>query len=222
MRNDMKALVKTRPEPGLWMDRVPVPEPGPQDVLIKIRKSAICGTDVHIWKWDEWSAKTIPVPMVVGHEFVGEIVQVGEPPEIYEHPNSRYVADFIGSVNMFEGRVSADEADYIEIAAPEIGGEIHIGHGVSCILGQQVWYAIRPEKISISRDRPEGRRNGFRAKVDEIAYMGNLSVFRLTLPSGTVMKVARANLSRHEEDGITWDDEIWISWNDTAGVVLTK
>lgn len=77
MQNQMKALVKSRPEPGLWMEHVPVPEPGPSDVLIKVKKSAICGTDVHIWKWDEFSAKTVPVPMVVGHEFVGEIVDMG-------------------------------------------------------------------------------------------------------------------------------------------------
>ncbi|MGM0660516.1 MAG: L-threonine 3-dehydrogenase [Pseudomonadota bacterium] len=77
MTNEMKALVKARPEPGLWMEHVPVPEPGPTDVLIKVRKSAICGTDVHIWNWDEFSAKTVPVPMVVGHEFVGEIVDFG-------------------------------------------------------------------------------------------------------------------------------------------------
>ncbi|WP_412507652.1 L-threonine 3-dehydrogenase [Roseovarius sp. SYSU LYC5161] len=73
----MKALVKAKPEPGLWMERVAVPAPGPSDVLIKVRKSAICGTDVHIWKWDAFSAKTVPVPMVVGHEFVGEIVGTG-------------------------------------------------------------------------------------------------------------------------------------------------
>ncbi len=77
MQNQMKALVKAKPEPGLWMDHVPVPEPGPSDVLIRVRKSAICGTDVHIWKWDEFSARTVPVPMVVGHEFVGEIVDTG-------------------------------------------------------------------------------------------------------------------------------------------------
>src|SRR6056297_2619278 len=77
MQNEMKALVKSRPEPGLWMEYVPVPEVGPADVLIKVKKSAICGTDVHIWKWDEFSAKTVPVPMVVGHEFVGEIVDCG-------------------------------------------------------------------------------------------------------------------------------------------------
>ncbi|WP_421705055.1 L-threonine 3-dehydrogenase [Aliiroseovarius sp.] len=73
----MKALVKAKPEEGLWMERVPVPEPGPTEVLIKVKKSAICGTDVHIWNWDEWSAKTVPTPMVVGHEFMGEIVELG-------------------------------------------------------------------------------------------------------------------------------------------------
>ena len=71
MSNQMKALVKARAEPGLWMEQVPLPEPGPSDVLIKVKKSAICGTDVHIWKWDDWAKATIPVPMVVGHEFVG-------------------------------------------------------------------------------------------------------------------------------------------------------
>ncbi len=75
--NQMKALVKAEAREGLWMQRVPVPEPGPNEVLIKVKKSAICGTDVHIWKWDQWSANTVPVPMVVGHEFCGEIVQRG-------------------------------------------------------------------------------------------------------------------------------------------------
>ncbi|NRG17743.1 L-threonine 3-dehydrogenase [Rhizobiales bacterium] len=84
MSNEMKALVKAKAEPGLWMQRVPVPEPGPNEVLIKVRKSAICGTDVHIWKWDEWSAKTVPVPMVVGHEFCGEIAETGSAATKYE------------------------------------------------------------------------------------------------------------------------------------------
>ena len=77
MSNQMKALVKSKPEPGLWMEQVPVPEVGPGDVLIKVRKSAICGTDVHIWNWDDFSAKVVPVPMVVGHEFVGVIADTG-------------------------------------------------------------------------------------------------------------------------------------------------
>ena len=77
MYNMMKALVKAKPEPGLWMEQVPLPDMGANDVLIKVRKSAICGTDVHIWNWDDWASQTVPVPMVVGHEFCGEIVDCG-------------------------------------------------------------------------------------------------------------------------------------------------
>jgi threonine 3-dehydrogenase len=77
MTNEMKALVKARAEPGLWMERRPVPEIGPDDVLIRIRKTGICGTDIHIWNWDDWAARTVPVPLVTGHEFAGEIVEMG-------------------------------------------------------------------------------------------------------------------------------------------------
>ncbi|HQY43135.1 MAG TPA: L-threonine 3-dehydrogenase [Paracoccaceae bacterium] len=77
MTNMMKALVKAKAEPGLWMDRRPVPEIGPDDVLIRINKTGICGTDIHIWNWDEWAARTVPVPLITGHEFAGEIVELG-------------------------------------------------------------------------------------------------------------------------------------------------
>ncbi|HET9155422.1 MAG TPA: L-threonine 3-dehydrogenase [Myxococcaceae bacterium] len=73
----MRALVKAKAEPGIWMQDVPVPEIGPNDVLIKVRKASICGTDVHIWNWDAWAQKTIKVPMVIGHEFMGEIAKLG-------------------------------------------------------------------------------------------------------------------------------------------------
>ena len=73
----MKALVKARPEPGLWLEDIPKPTIGINDVLIRVKRTSICGTDLHIWKWDDWAAKTIPVPMAAGHEFVGEIVEVG-------------------------------------------------------------------------------------------------------------------------------------------------
>ncbi|HKB86270.1 MAG TPA: L-threonine 3-dehydrogenase [Ignavibacteriaceae bacterium] len=77
MSKKMKALVKKYAKPGIWMDEVPVPEVGVNDVLIKIHKTSICGTDIHIYNWDEWAQKTIPVPMVTGHEYVGEIVEMG-------------------------------------------------------------------------------------------------------------------------------------------------
>ncbi len=73
----MKALVKARAEVGLWMEARPVPDIGPEDVLIKVRKTGICGTDIHIWNWDEWAARTVPVPLITGHEFAGEIVAMG-------------------------------------------------------------------------------------------------------------------------------------------------
>jgi len=73
----MKALVKVKKEIGLWMEDVPVPEVGPNDVLVKVRRASICGTDVHIWNWDEWSQRTIPVPMTIGHEFMGEVAELG-------------------------------------------------------------------------------------------------------------------------------------------------
>ncbi|MBT8476140.1 MAG: L-threonine 3-dehydrogenase [Alphaproteobacteria bacterium] len=73
----MKALVKARPEPGLWMEERPVPEIGPEDVLIRIHKTGICGTDIHIWNWDDWAQRTVPVPLITGHEFAGEIVDMG-------------------------------------------------------------------------------------------------------------------------------------------------
>ncbi|MCU5773543.1 L-threonine 3-dehydrogenase [Erwiniaceae bacterium BAC15a-03b] len=74
----MRALAKLKAEAGIWMTEAPIPQPGHNDLLIKIRKTAICGTDVHIYNWDEWSQKTIPVPMIVGHEYVGEVVAIGQ------------------------------------------------------------------------------------------------------------------------------------------------
>jgi len=77
MAETMKALVKARPEPGLWLEDVPIPQVGINDVLIKVLRTGICGTDLHIYEWDSWAQKTIPVPLVIGHEFVGEVVEVG-------------------------------------------------------------------------------------------------------------------------------------------------
>ncbi len=169
---------------------------------------------------DQEEAMTLSSRIGVMNE--GEIVQVGEPPEIYEHPNSRFVADFIGSVNLFEGRVAEDQPDFIEIAVPELGGRIHVGHGVSCSEGQQLWYAVRPEKLRLSRQKPEGRRNAFEVEVQEVAYMGNLSVYRVKLPGGKLLSATKANLTRHEDDVISWDEKVWASWDNTAGVVLVR
>ncbi len=158
----------------------------------------------------------------IGVMDAGRIVQVGEPAEVYEHPESRFVADFVGSVNLFEGRVTADERDAIAIESAEFGGTIRVGHGVSCTLDQRLWYAIRPEKVRVTRERPAGAVNAVGAMVEEVLYLGGQSIYKLRLPSGKSIRAMKPNLSRHAEDAISWDEPAWASWDDTAGVVLTR
>jgi putrescine transport system ATP-binding protein len=186
--------------------------------LVKIQESL--GVTFIVVTHDQEEAMTLATR--IGVMNAGQIVQVGEPREVYEYPNSRFVADFVGSVNMFEGRVTEDEPDYIRLAVPELDGEIHVGHGVSCTLNQTLWIAIRPEKLRVTRDRPDQPQNVWKAVVEEIAYMGNLSVFRLRLASGKILLATKANLARFDDDEITWDEQVWVSWADTAGVVLTQ
>jgi putrescine transport system ATP-binding protein len=157
----------------------------------------------------------------IGVMEAGRIVQVGEPTAIYEFPGTRYVADFIGSVNLFEGRVVDDAPDSIRIDSPDLGGTIHVGHGVSCTLDQRLWYAIRPEKIRLSRDRP-AEPNATPATVEEVLYLGSQSIYRLRLATGKTINATKPNLQRQEEDRISWDEQVWASWGDTAGVVLTR
>ena len=150
--------------------------------LVKIQETL--GVTFIVVTHDQEEAMTLSTR--IGVMNAGQIVQVGEPPEIYEYPSSRFVADFVGTVNMFEGRVTEDEPDYIRLASPELGGEIHVGHGVSCTLNQTLWFAIRPEKLRIARERPAQPHNVWQAMVEEVAYMGNLSIYRLRLASGKV------------------------------------
>jgi putrescine transport system ATP-binding protein len=152
----------------------------------------------------------------------GEIVQVGTPTEIYEYPNSRFVSEFIGSVNMFEGRLVEDEPSYVRIEANELEQPIYVDHGVSSAPGATVWAAIRPEKLLMSRERPEGPDNWTAATVQDIAYMGDLSVYLLRLPSGKVVRVTQPNVYRHADERVTWDEQVYLSWDATSPVVVTK
>jgi len=152
----------------------------------------------------------------------GKIVQIGEPEEIYEYPSTRFVADFIGSVNMFEGRVIEDDDDFVRIRSDEAGCEIFVAHGVSCSPNQKLWFAIRPEKLEITKKKPKGSTNIIKGVIEDIAYLGNLSTYRIRLDSGKIMRLTRTNRTRAKEDKITWEDKVYISWDDKAGVVLTS
>jgi putrescine transport system ATP-binding protein len=152
----------------------------------------------------------------------GEIVQVGTPTDIYEYPASRFVADFVGSVNMFEGRLIEDEADHVRIESGELGGTVYVDHGISAAPSATVWTAIRPEKINIDRTRPDGRDNCVRGVVREIAYMGDTSIYLVRIDSGRMIRVSRPNIVRQAEDRISWDETVYLSWHSSSPIVLTQ
>ncbi len=154
----------------------------------------------------------------------GEIVQIGTPSDIYEYPSSRFVADFIGSVNLFEGRLIEDEPEYVRVASDELGGTFHVGHGVSAAPDATVWVALRPEKIVVSRDRPEGEGdNRVEGVVSEVAYRGDQSVYLVALASGRQMRVTQPNTLRQGKGGrLRWDDRVWLSWDSSSPVVVTQ
>ena len=151
----------------------------------------------------------------------GKIVQVGPPNEIYEHPSTRFVANFIGSVNLFRGNVIEDESDHIRIHSDEAGCTLHIDHGINnASEGSRVSVAVRPEKIRISREKPEQEENVTFGTIAEVAYMGSLSIYRIKLKSGHKIQVTKPNLDRDTEQ-FTWDDEVFLSWKPYSGLVLT-
>ena len=154
----------------------------------------------------------------------GRVLQVGTPKEIYEHPNCRFVADFIGNVNLMEGELTVDEADRCEVTTGH--GVVKIGHGISGALGMGVAVAVRPEKIHISKAKPEVTVNLFTGKVVEIAYFGSYNTFIVEMMTdgapGRTVKITETNTTRHDSRVITWDDRVFFWWDDSAPVVLTQ
>jgi putrescine transport system ATP-binding protein len=152
----------------------------------------------------------------------GWIRQVGTPDEIYEQPTSRFAAEFIGSVNLIEGAVEEDEANYVTIRSPQLPDPIYIGHGISGFEGQEVGFAVRPEKLGIGKNEPSQPHNKAKGVIEDIAYFGSHSVYHVRLPSGYKFMANFANVQRWASEGLTWNDEVWVWWGDNDGVVLTS
>ena len=149
----------------------------------------------------------------------GRVLQVGTPQQIYEYPSNRFVADFIGNVNLLEGQLSVDQPD--RCAVTTAIGEVQVGHGISGSLGMPVAVAVRPEKVSIGKQRPAGvTHNLFGGKVKEIGYFGSYNTYIVVTPQGTKVKITEPNGSRHELLDITWEDDVFFWWDDTDAVVL--
>ncbi len=187
--------------------------------LVKIQETL--GVTFIVVTHDQEEAMSLATRIGVMNQ--GEIAMIGEPTDIYEFPNSKFVAGFIGSVNMVEGVVTEDEADHVRIRSGELGCDIYVGHGVDCAPDQILWWAIRPEKMQLSRERPEGAfgANVTSGLVEDIGYLGDMSVYQVLLDSGKRVRVTQTNTVRGNPDSITWDERVFVTWGDTSGSVLT-
>ena len=152
----------------------------------------------------------------------GRLIQVASPPEIYEQPNSRWVADFIGEVNLIEGRVAACDAGTSTVMSAS-AGKLSVATTARASVGATVWVALRPEKLRISHAVPtHGLANCVAGKVWDIGYLGDVSIYKVRLPDGSVMKASAANRTRLIERPFRIGEEVWLSWGDDAAVVLTR
>ena len=151
----------------------------------------------------------------------GRLMQVAPPAEIYERPNSRWVADFIGDVNLIEGRVLEADAAGIAIESAHVGKVRATAQAAKS--GDTVWIALRPEKLRIDHaPPPAAKENCVAGRVWGIGYLGDLSTYKVRLDNGFVMQAATVNTTRLVERPIGWDDPVWLSWAPDAGVVLTR
>jgi putrescine transport system ATP-binding protein len=153
----------------------------------------------------------------------GRLMQVAPPAEIYERPNSRWVADFVGDVNLFEGRVGG-EAMSVEGTAL---GRLQVAAKIDAEPGATVWVAVRPEKVRMTRSEPaRGRQtapqDSVAATIVDIGYLGDQSIYKLRTDAGVPVKAAIANTGRPAEDAIGWDDKVWLSFPPEAAIVLTR
>ncbi len=173
---------------------------------------------------DQEEAMTMASRIAVMSE--GRFLQVGAPSDIYETPANRFVADFIGNVNLMDGTLETDAVDHVTIRCADCNH--YVGHGITGTEGMPVSVALRPEKIRISReppapvaDEPGPEFNRVRGTVKDMSYFGSFTVYHLLLASGLVIKISSSNTERHRADELTWGDEAWASWSPQSQVVLT-
>jgi putrescine transport system ATP-binding protein len=175
---------------------------------------------------DQEEAMTMASRIAVMSE--GRFLQVGAPREIYETPATRFVADFIGNVNLMDGTLAEDESDHCIINCQDM--RHYVGHGITGTTGMPVSVAVRPEKINLSRHAPvhEGEDavtagfNCVKGVIKDLSYFGAYTVYHLQLPSGALLKISQNNTQRHRDDELTWGDEAWAHWSRQAQVVLTQ
>lgn len=150
----------------------------------------------------------------------GKIVQISTPAEMYEYPQSRYVADFIGDINLIEGTIASVRGGKVTVETPDCG-RLTVEQDIAADVGQQAWIAIRPEKVRIGLGKPPARTlNIMTGEVWDIGYLGDVSTYHVRLSEGTVVKALQTNATRLIERPITWEDQAWLSFAPDGAVVL--
>jgi putrescine transport system ATP-binding protein len=176
---------------------------------------------------DQEEAMTMATRIGVMSE--GKILQIGAPADIYETPNCLFVADFIGSVNIFKGAVEADAPDHVVVSSPEC--KHYVSHGITGTEGMAVSIAVRPEKMTIQPTLPadsereslaEVGYNLVQGVIDDLAYLGSLTTYHVKLDNNTILKVTHTNAARHGETQLTWGDKVYVWWCGSDVVVLTQ
>ena len=172
---------------------------------------------------DQDEAMTMSTRIAVMSE--GQLMQVGTPTEIYDFPTSRFTAEFIGETNIFEGEISVDEDDHVQISCTDLPVDIFINHGISGHQGQKLWVSIRPEDVRVDINKPQMvTYNYAQGVIKEIAYLGGIVIYHIALPDGKVVK-AKVTASRWYQEDIeppTWDDTVYLSWRHNLPVVLIQ
>ncbi|WP_171209118.1 MULTISPECIES: ABC transporter ATP-binding protein [unclassified Ruegeria] len=178
------------------------------------------GTTFVIVTHDQEEAMTVASRVAVMD--LGQLMQVATPDRIYETPASVYVADFIGDVNIIQGRATAQGDESYQVDWAEGQPALLAKSATAFDTGQTCHLAIRPEKVAISADRPTDAVNAVQGKVHDIAYLGNLSTYHVQLADGTIIKAQTANTRRISRRSFTWEDPVWLSWTATAAVLLAN
>jgi len=153
----------------------------------------------------------------------GRILQNATPGEIYEQPNSRFVAEFIGDINVLDGQVTKKENEDVQMFSSVLGDHLDVRYPTPASVGDHAALAIRPEKMRISFDKPEHPgTNAIQGEVWDIAYMGDVSIYHIKVAETETLRAIVANTTRLVERPITWEDQVWLSWDSDAGVILTR
>ncbi|NKD54550.1 MULTISPECIES: ABC transporter ATP-binding protein [unclassified Haematospirillum] len=170
---------------------------------------------------DQEEAMTMSTRVAIMNQ--GHILQVDTPYAMYEYPNTRYVAEFFGSVNLFEAILIEDEPDHIVAQSSDLDTPIYVGHGISAREGATVYAAIRPEKITLSKEMPTDTSHNISAgTVQDIVYLGGESTYLVRLDTGRIVRVDMQNQTRSSQPEITWEDRVWIVFEGSNVVVVTS